>query len=184
MYAAPEQPSRQGVNELTRVRDAPALVTDGIFLPDGKRIALLTYGSVVIVDAKTYETLATAAGRSPGRSRPSRSAVSLDGETLLVGSEGTQLEGLLDRRTRRVVGATEPERPAQCDAEPDRECQLRRAERAADDDAELIDPEDVPEADPEASDPQGDGTLLAVGLAAVVAVVAGLVVVFARRPGG
>ncbi len=31
------------MNELTRVGDAPGHVTDGVFLPGGKQIALLTY---------------------------------------------------------------------------------------------------------------------------------------------
>jgi len=42
VYAAPRQPSRVGTNELTKVGNAPAAVTDGAFLPGRKRIALLT----------------------------------------------------------------------------------------------------------------------------------------------
>ena len=45
------------------------MVTDGTFLPDGE-IALLTYVSVEVVDADTYEDVARA--DLPGRHRPSR----------------------------------------------------------------------------------------------------------------
>ncbi|ONI71515.1 hypothetical protein BWI15_15160 [Kribbella sp. ALI-6-A] len=40
IYAAPEQASREGTNELTKIADGPAGVTDGVFLPDGSQVVL------------------------------------------------------------------------------------------------------------------------------------------------
>jgi hypothetical protein len=48
VYAAPRKPKRSSVNELKKVGAAPSGVTDGTFLPDGDRIALLTYSSVYV----------------------------------------------------------------------------------------------------------------------------------------
>ena len=89
VYAAPREPSRQGVNDLKKVGDAPALVTDGTFLPGGERIALLSYTAITVVDAKSYERVARVA--VPNQRQPESIAVSLDDDTkLLVGSEGSK----------------------------------------------------------------------------------------------
>ena len=64
VYIAPSEPSREGVNELRKVGEAPAMVTDGTFLPGGEQIALLTPGSVEVVDADKY-------GRWPAPTSPS-----------------------------------------------------------------------------------------------------------------
>ena len=86
IYAAPKKPSRNGVNDLKRVGSAPALITDGTFLPGDERIALLSYDSVRVIDADTYKTVATA--RIPRQPQAESMTVSLDEESLLVGSEG------------------------------------------------------------------------------------------------
>ena len=85
IYAAPTSPSRQGVNELERVGDAPAFVTDGTVLPDG-RFALRTYVSVEIVDPDSYEVVARAA--TPAQKQGESITTTFDGKDLLVGSEG------------------------------------------------------------------------------------------------
>ena len=43
---------------LRRSASAPSNVTDGTFLPGGQRIALLTYSSVEVIDATSYEVVA------------------------------------------------------------------------------------------------------------------------------
>jgi hypothetical protein len=59
VYAAPISPKRTAVNELERVGEAPAAVTDGTFLPGGNRIALLTYfGRIEVLDASDYRKVA------------------------------------------------------------------------------------------------------------------------------
>ena len=86
IYAAPKKPSRDGVNDLKRVGSAPAVITDGTFLPGDKQIALLSYDSVRVIDADTYKTVATA--KIPRQPQAESITVSLDGKSLLVGSEG------------------------------------------------------------------------------------------------
>ena len=60
IYEAPAKPKRDGVNELEKVGSAPSNVTDGTFLPGGDRIALLTYNSVEVIDATSYDVMASA----------------------------------------------------------------------------------------------------------------------------
>jgi len=86
VYIAPSDPRRDGVNQLRRVGQAPAMVTDGTFLPGGEQIALLTPGSVEVVDADKYREVAS--GTLPKLPQPESLTVSLDDETLLVGTEG------------------------------------------------------------------------------------------------
>jgi hypothetical protein len=162
VYAAPRKPKRAGVNELTKVGGAPAAVTDGTFLPGGKRIALLTFGSIEVVDAKSYKRVAQA--DVPMQAQPESLTVSLDGSSLLVGSEG--------RRSKvhaipipREKTATPTPTPAESSSEPN------------------------PEPDPsEQAEEVGStgrsraGTLLALGMAGMVAVVAGGVVALVRKP--
>ena len=154
IYRAPKVPSRTETNQLKRVGDAPALVTDGTFLPDGKQIALLGYTSVRVIDAKTYAKVATA--KIPSQPQAESLAVSLDGQSLLVGSEG--------RRSKvyamPVPGTATPTPSATAAA----------------------DRQDTPDVDEDSGAGQkGRGTWLALGLAAFVAVVAGGVVGLVRK---
>jgi hypothetical protein len=161
IYAAPQNPSRTGTNTLRRVADAPAFVTDGVFLPGGRGIALLTPTSVEILDATSYER--TASTPIPAQRQAESLAVTLSGDGLLVGSEG--------RRSKVYAVAI----PGGTDATPSPSPSPTAA--PADSGA------DESDADNEsASTTSRRGTLLAVGLAAVVAVVAGLVVGLVRRP--
>jgi hypothetical protein len=145
IYAAPRSPSRQGVNRLNRVADAPAMVTDGVFLPGSEQIALRTDAAVYVLDASTYQTVATA--DVPPQARSTSLAVSLDGESLLLGSSG---------RNAKVYSIPVPKPPDTPPPSPT--------------------PSTTPE-DEEADAGGGStGTLLAIGLAAVVAIVAGVVV--------
>ena len=84
LYRAPADlvPEGTGVNELERVADLPALVTDGAFLPDG-RMVLRTYTSVHLY-GRDGEPLAVAA-LPP---QPQGESLAVDGDRLLVGSEG------------------------------------------------------------------------------------------------
>jgi hypothetical protein len=86
IYEAPAKPKPQGVNELAQVGSAPSDITDGTFLPGGDRIALLTYSSVKVVDATSYEV--TASGPIPDQPLAESLTVSLDQSSLLVGSVG------------------------------------------------------------------------------------------------
>lgn len=160
VYAAPATPTREGVNELRKVGEAPAMVTDGTFLPGGRRIALLTYGSVEVVKASNYRNVASA--ELPDLAQPESLTVSLDGDALLVGSEGKKSKvyaiGVPGAPTATPSPTPTPTTPA---ADPGGE---------------------VPEDEPATNTGRSRaGTLLALGLAAFVAIVAGTVVALVRK---
>ncbi len=156
IFEAPAKPDRDGVNDLEQVASAPSNVTDGTFLPGGDRIALLTYNSVEVLDATSYEVMASAP--IPDQPQAESLTLSLDEGSLLVGSEG---------KKSKVYSM-----PVPSEATP-----TPTPEASADPGGET----DVPEE--EATFGQGQqGTLLALGLAAFVALVAGMVVAFARKP--
>lgn len=58
VYRAAPQPSRTGVNQLTRTADAPAGVTDAVFLSDGATLMLRTAKGVELLDAYSWESRA------------------------------------------------------------------------------------------------------------------------------
>ncbi|WP_344217949.1 hypothetical protein [Kribbella sancticallisti] len=88
-YAAPETPSREGTNKLTKVADAPAApqgITDGTFLPDGKSVVLRTYLDVATV---TWGETPTVVARAATQIAQGESvAIGPTGSEILVGSEG------------------------------------------------------------------------------------------------
>jgi hypothetical protein len=140
IYAGPRQPSRQVLNRLTKVADAPDNITDGAFLPGGKKIALRSNRTVYILDASSYETVVSAelSTQPKGKSL----AISLDGESLLLGTQG---------RNAKVYAVPIPTK---------------------------VTPSASPSIDAQSEEVAGmgrRGTLLALGLAAIVAVVAGVV---------
>jgi hypothetical protein len=154
IYAAPRKPDRQGVNELKRVGAAPSEVTDGTFLPGEDKIALLTYGSVSVIDASTYQVLAS----SPIPHQPQAESLtqSLDEQSLLVGSEGKKSKVYAIPVPSAVTPTPTPSEEPQSET-------------------------DVPDDRSDAIQNQ-KGTLLALGIAAFVALVAGTVVALVRRP--
>lgn len=164
IYAAPSNPSRERMNTLVKVGDAPAYVTDGVFLPDG-RIALRTYVSVEILDPTSYEVVA----RSPAPVQPQGESMAVDlaGTGLLLGSEGrssTVYAVPVPDALRAVpsAGATPPAATASASGPA------------------ATDPTTEDDSGPTADTNLPDGTRGAVGLAALVAVVAGVVVGLAR----
>lgn len=84
LYRAPREPVPEdvGTNRLERVADAPVLVTDGAFLPDG-RFVLRTYSSVLLYDRPGHQLAA-----DPLPPQPQGESLAVDGDRLLVGSEG------------------------------------------------------------------------------------------------
>jgi DNA-binding beta-propeller fold protein YncE len=154
IYRAPREPDREGVNELKKVGSAPPGVTDGTFLPGGDQIALLTYDTISVIDANTYEVLVSSP--IPPLPQAESLTLSLDQHSLLVGSEG---------KRSKVYAVPVPSRstptPTPSEA-PGTEA-------------------DVPDDSSSALQNQ-KGTLLALGLAGVVALVAGTVVALVRQP--
>ena len=173
IYAAPAEPSRQEVNELERVADAPAFVTDGAYLPDGDRIALRTYTSIVVLDAASGETVAQSA--APIQPQGESMTVALDGEALLLGSEGRRSRVY---RADIPTGVDDAPSPDATPGSPSpTQSETETSPGPPQEPAEDLDPDAEPE--PAAG---RRGTLLAIGLAGVVALVAGLVVVVVRKP--
>jgi hypothetical protein len=155
IYEAPAKLDRQGVNELEKVGSTPSNVTDGTFLPGGERIALLTYSSVEVIDATSYEVVVSSP--IPDQPQAESLTVSLDQTSLLVGSEG---------KKSKVYSV-----PVPSEATP-----TPSLDASTDPGAES----DVPE-DAASSGQNQRGTLLALGLAGFVALVAGAVVALVHQ---
>ena len=155
IYEAPASPKRRSVNELEKVGSAPSNVTDGTFLPGGERIALLTYSSVQVVDANNYQVVLSEP--IPEQPQAESLTLSLDQSSLLVGSEG---------KRSKVYSM-----PVPSDASP------------------TPTPGDGPAAESDVPESQANswqsqrGTVLALGVAGFVALVAGIVVALVRKPG-
>lgn len=153
IYRAPRQLSAGSDNLLTRVGDAPAYVTDATVLPSGE-YAVRTYVSVEVLEPQLYAPVARAA--LPFQQQGESMTVSLSDDALLVGSEGPASPVL------RVPIPTEL--------------------AAAPPGALNPPPSPVPTATAEV---QGGtnrtGTLIALGLALLVSIGAGLVVFFRDR---
>jgi hypothetical protein len=154
VYAAPRRPDREGVNELKKVGSAPSGVTDGTFLPGGDRIALLTPSTISVIDATTYQVLISSP--IPPQPQAESLTLSLDQRSLLVGSEGKRSKVYtVPVPTETTPTPTPSEDPgAETDVPDDRTGAIQNQK----------------------------GTLMAVGLAGFVALVAGTVVALVRKP--
>ncbi len=166
IYRAPARPSRQRVNQLTRVGDAPAFVTDGTFTPDGDRMALRTYVSVEMLDAKSYQVVAQA----PLPLQPQGESITMDlnGESLLVGSEGIR-----SKVYRMAVPTSINNVPTSSASPPPTTSPSPSPSEQTETDEDT---------EPQIPAEDGGGTLLAVGLAAAVALMAGAIVILIRKP--
>lgn len=87
IYVAPRPLRAGGTNRLTRVADAPAWVTDATVLPSGD-FALRTYLSLEVVEPDLYATEARSV--LPFQPQGESLAVSLAGDALLIGTKGAQ----------------------------------------------------------------------------------------------
>jgi hypothetical protein len=166
IYRAPKDPSRSEVNKLARVGDAPAFVTDGVFLPGGDRIALRTYVSVEVLDADSYATVARA--EAPYVKQGESISLALEGSSLLLGSEGRRSPVV-----QMAIPTSMADTPSAGSAPPPSSTPTPTPSVDA---AQEPEPADEP-AEPTA---RRVGTTLALALAGFVALVAG-VVVAARR---
>lgn len=87
LYAAPEELHTERVNVLRRVAEAPPIVTDGAYAPDGSSFALRGYGFAYLfrepgARSETVDLPIQPQGESLAFTR--------DGSALLAGSEGTE----------------------------------------------------------------------------------------------
>lgn len=163
IYAAPTDPSRLGVNELERVADAPAGVTDAVALSK-TRWALRTGTTVQEIDAETYKKVAETSlpvrdGDTLGIDLAASSGSSVG---LVAGSAGASADVYAFAAPSVAPPGSPPPSagPSSSAASP----------TAAPSGAAAQDP-----AEDQASDSARSGTWLAIGLAALVAVLAGAV---------
>ena len=82
LYRAPARPRTDRTNLLERVGDVPGLITDGAFLPDGGFV-LRSYTT-----AFRYDELNRLGGKSVLPVQEQGESLAIDGDRLLVGSEG------------------------------------------------------------------------------------------------
>jgi hypothetical protein len=169
IYTAPAEPSRTSVNTLERVADAPAYVTDGQYLDDG-RIAVRSYVDVQILDPSDGYRVA-ARGATPFQPQGESLTQNLDGDALLLGSEGAGTEVYAMPIPQSMDNAPSPgaSPPASsAPATPTPTPSEPAAEGASDSDGAS-----VPTAPEDGSEPNRRGTWVALALALLVAVVAG-----------
>lgn len=165
IYRIRGEASRERMNTLVRVFDAPEGVTDGVFLNDGTTMALRTTAGIEYIDAMQWAPLATETlvGAQPDESI----TVGVDDELLVGGNPTVRTAQVISESSTTTVtpqpsGEPEPTTSAAASAEP--------TETPAADGA-VTDTDDAP---------ARGGTITALVLAAVVAAAAGLVTYFWR----
>ncbi len=163
IYRAPSEPSRQSMNTLTRVADAPEGVSDGVFLTDGATMALRTATGIEYVDAFSWETLVTdtITGAPEGESI----TVDQDDQVFVGGNPTIRTEEVPASDTTTAVT------PAP-NASPSPTAPATAA------------PSATPSAEAEAEEskqPTRTGTWFALGMAALLAVAAGAVTFIVRK---
>lgn len=91
LYRAPRRLEPGATHELEEVRDLPSMLTDGTFLPDGRRLVLRSYRNAFVYSFPGLEQLADF--RLP-RQRQGEGLTAVDGRTLLLSTEGRRTEVL------------------------------------------------------------------------------------------
>ena len=170
IYYAELELSRSGVNKLSRASDAPAGVTDGVFLSDGVTMALRTGSGVQVVDASSWETRATLTyqGAPEGES-----ITTFSGDRMLVGA-GPQL------REEAV-----PTSDSTVTISPSGEASSTPSPEPSESPGSSISPTPqettAPGPEEKATQPAQGGTRLAIAAAAVLALTLGAVVFFRKK---
>ncbi|WP_392508160.1 hypothetical protein ACF3NT_00060 [Naumannella halotolerans] len=162
IYAAPEQPDRTGVNQLERLGDAPANVTDATVLGDG-RVVLRTYTSLHVLDGDGVEVGSSELPWQQAGETIARDAE--DDSQVLIGDSAQPIQVLRTAIPDEVIPVAEA--PASPGAEP-----------AEDTSGE------TEVAEPSSGGAARTGTFVAIGLAALVAVLAAVIAFRAKSPAG
>ena len=85
VYAAPSALRADAPNRLERVRDAPGIVTDGAFFPDGRHLVLRNYGRAFVLSFPSLDVVGDI--DLPAQKQGEGIAVAPD-ETIYASSEG------------------------------------------------------------------------------------------------
>lgn len=166
IYLAGLEPSRTDVNTLTRAADAPAGVTDAVFLEDGSTLMMRTEAGVELIDAYTWEVVAAT---SYVDGPDGESLTSYMQDRMLVGG-GTVLRDEPLPNGMTTVTPVPPAEPTPATSTPD---------SATAQETETPPPATAPE-ESETPKVSRRGTLFALMGAAAVAILAGVVVFMAR----
>lgn len=138
IYAGPTEPvPGGGLESLTRVGDAPAMVTDGAFLPDGSAIVLRTYTQAHVLswpDVKPIRTIDL-----PKQKQGESLTVLPDGKNVLVGSEGENQPVYNVSLSAKPSKPDDPGKPTK-DPKPNEQGNQDKKQDAAD---KTADPEDA-----------------------------------------
>ena len=146
-------------NELTRVGDAPANVTDATFSTDGTKLVLRTLTSVHVVDPYSFKV--TAAAELPSTAQGQAVTTALSGSSLVVSGSGTPatVEQVAVPTSLASVSPAPATPAASASATPTSVAQVAQAAK---------------------SSGSGHGTVWALAAAGVISVAAALVVAFKR----
>lgn len=169
VYRAPAKPSRQGHNELERVTDAPDGVTDGVFLPDGGTMVLRAADGVHVIDAFTWETKAV---ETYATQTDAESITALNDDALLLGRTGVMREAAVPTSNITTTPSAEPS--------PSDTSEPSESTSAAPSSEPSPSATQAQEQTLEKAKPRSTITTVALILAGIVGVAAGLVTFFAR----
>lgn len=177
IYRAPATPSRQSMNTLVRVTDAPEGVTDGVFLSDGFTMALRTAKGIEYVDAYTWETTVTETieGAPEGESIARGQA----DEVFVGGNPGIRTTAKPASDTTTTVTPTPEPSPTPTETAP--ETSPGSASPSGTPTATSEAPDPGAEESPDASSPSRRGTYVALALAGALALAAGAVTYFVKK---
>jgi hypothetical protein len=103
VYAAPSHLRRDGTNRLRTFAHVAGLVTDGTFLPDGRRVVLRTYATASVYTWPGFGLVGTV--RLPAQEQGEGISVSRTGRVLLS-SEGKHSDVLSIRLPRRLLSGS------------------------------------------------------------------------------
>lgn len=171
VYYAASQASRTTMNTLRRVADAPAGVTDAVFLSDGSTLALRTDTGIEYLNAFTWETLVT--DTLVGAPKGESITVDSNDAVYVGGNPAIRTTAVPSSNTTTTV-TTPPAATGSATPSPD------PSPSASASPSSSAEPDDEVEA-ADATAPSRTGTYLAIGLAAVLALTAGCVTYFVRN---
>lgn len=112
IYAAPARLDQTAANRMTRIGDAPSVVTDGAFFPDGRHLLLRNYGAATVLAFPSLEKV----GSFPLPSQQQGEGVAISPDArIYLSSEGSRaplLEVALPEEISEKMGtATTTEEP-------------------------------------------------------------------------
>lgn len=172
IYRAPATPG-DGTTRLKRVADAPEGVTDGVFLDGGRRIALRTGKGIDVIDAFSFETLASQAYTS----QMGEESITTDRDQLILGRDAIRAQDVPSGNSTVDPSPSAPPSSPAASSEPE----------PTQGGAASPTPSDAPSASSQAQAPQdkvpaprNTGTMIALALAGLVALIAGAVTYFVK----